>query len=199
MTPMRVALWLALLAAQAPAERNGSVLIEAESFLRQEKTEFRRWHIRRDGPAAAAASGGAYVQLLPDTRRTHADPLIKGENFSDEPGQVAVVSYEVRFATPGRYFVWVSAYSTGSEDNGIHVGLNGAWPESGRRLQWCEGKNSWRWESKQRTAQNHCGEEGRIYLDIETPGLHTIQFSMREDGFAFDRFLLTQAAGRPAP
>ena len=28
-----------------------------------------------------------------------------------------------------------------------------------------------------------------IYLDISTPGEHEIQFSMREDGFEFDKFL----------
>jgi hypothetical protein len=58
-------------------------------------------------------------------------------------------------------------------------------------LQWCEGKRSWRWESKQRTEKEHCGEPHKIYLDIEQPGLHTIEFSMREDGFEFDKWLMT--------
>ena len=31
----------------------------------------------------------------------------------------------------------------------------------------------------------------KIWLDIKEPGLHTIMFSMREDGFEFDKFLLT--------
>lgn len=31
----------------------------------------------------------------------------------------------------------------------------------------------------------------QIYLNIEKPGLHEIQFSMREDGFEFDKFILT--------
>ncbi len=34
-------------------------------------------------------------------------------------------------------------------------------------------------------------EPYKIYLDIEQPGLHTIEFSMREDGFEFDKWLMT--------
>jgi len=100
--------------------------------------------------------------------------------------------YPVYFNTPGRYYVWVRAYSTGSEDNGLHVGIDGTWPESGQRLQWCEGKLSWWWESKQRTDEEHCGEPYKIYIEVEQPGLHTIMFSMREDGFEFDKWLMTK-------
>ena len=184
-------------------EADGLVVVEAEHFAVQTDTETRKWHITSatqtpdvsldgDENHAASASGGAYLEILPDTRRNHSMKLIHGENFSNEPGKLGVLVYPVRFKTPGRYYVWVRAYSTGSEDNGLHVGLDGAWPESGRRLQWCEGKNSWRWESKQRTEKQHCGEPHKIYLDIEQPGLHTIEFSMREDGFEFDKWLMTK-------
>ncbi len=163
------------------------VKVEAEAFARQELDSVRQWE-RKQG---LEASGGAYLQALPDTRRTHDDKLIKGENFTDEPGQMAVLTYQVKFPAPGRYFVWVRAFSSGPEDNSIHTGLNGAWPESGRRMQWCEGKNVWTWASKQRTAANHCGEPGKIWLDVPSSGEHTVQFSLREDGFRFDQFLLT--------
>ncbi|MFC1766647.1 DUF5060 domain-containing protein, partial [Planctomycetota bacterium] len=73
----------------------------------------------------------------------------------------------------------------------LHVGIDGTWPETGHRLQWCEGKQTWRWESKQRTEAVHCGEPYKIYLDVEA-GLHEITFAMREDGFEFDKFLMTK-------
>ena len=150
-------------------EVNGLVAIEAEHFYKQTLTNVRAWHITSsknspqvdpDGDPAhlAGASGGAYVECLPDTRVTSKNKLISGENFSNEPGKMAVLHYRVHFNTPGRYYVWVRAYSSGAEDNSVHVGLDGQWPESGQRLLWCEGKNSWRWESKQRTEQAHCGE-----------------------------------------
>jgi hypothetical protein len=31
----------------------------------------------------------------------------------------------------------------------------------------------------------------QIFLDVKRPGEHVVSFSMREDGFAFDQFLLT--------
>lgn len=184
-------------------ESDGLVIVEAEHFYRQSLDTVRRWHIVAQGESPGitpdgdpdhieGASGGAYLEALPDTRRTHDDELISGENFSNEPGVLAVLHYRVHFTSPGRYYVWVRAYSTGSEDNGIHVGLNGEWPASGRRMQWCKGKNSWHWASAQRTKEQHCGEPGKIWIDVESTGIHDIQFSIREDGFEFDKFLLTK-------
>lgn len=190
-------------AEEAFLERGGLVAVEAEHFSQHLASATRAWYrfdprsepppVQPDGDAnhAASASGASYLELLPDTRRTHEDPLIHGENFSNEPGQLALLSYPVRFETAGRYYVWVRAYSTGTEDNGLHVGLNGHWPASGQRMQWCEGKDQWTWASKQRTEEVHCGLPGHIYLDIAEPGLHTIWFSMREDGFEFDKWILT--------
>ncbi len=185
------------------SEQNGIVAVEAEHFFRQSKMEQRSWHlttssrtpeVKPDGDPShvGGASNGAYLELLPDTRRTHADKLTRGVNFSPEAGKMAVLEYRVHFSTPGRYYVWVRAHSTGSEDNGLHVGLDGQWPSSGQRLQWCAGKQQWFWESKQRTEKQHCGEPYKIYLDIDAPGVHTIAFSMREDGFEFDKWIMTR-------
>jgi hypothetical protein len=195
---MRIEIALCLVAgvlsgADLPREKDGSLRVEAEAFSAQEKAGVRRWHVVSAPEGySETASGKAYVEALPDTRTTHDDRLIRGENFSDVPGEMTVLHYRVEVTSPGRYFVWVRAYSTGTEDNSIHVGLNGEWPANGRRMQWCEGKNSWQWASKQRTAANHCGEPGKIYLEIPTPGLQTVSFSMREDGFRFDQWVMTQ-------
>lgn len=183
-------------------ETDGRVVVEAENFFEQTKNEKRAFYrITKESAKALklgekknhlkSAVGEGYIKVLPDTRKTHADKLIHGENFSNQPGVLAVVSYKVHFTKPGRYYVWVRAFSSGSEDNGIHVGLNGSWPEHGQRMQWCQGKHDWRWESKQRTAKEHCGVPHEIYLDIPKAGEHVISFSMREDGFEFDRFLMT--------
>ena len=184
------------------AEKDGVVSVEAEHFFQQTANEKRAFYlvtpettpdVKPDGDPShiAGASGGAYIEILPDTRRTHGDKLIRGTNFSPNAGEMVIVSYKVNIANTGRYYVWVRAFSTGSEDNGLHVGIDGTWPDSGQRMQWCEGKKTWRWESKQRTEKQHCGEAYKIFLDIDTPGEHTIHFSMREDGFEFDKWLMT--------
>ena len=184
------------------AEQDGMVSVEAEHFIQQTKADVRAFYLTHAGQSPAVtpdgdpshvggASGGAYLEILPDTRRSHGDKLIRNQNFCPEAGKMAVLSYKVEIQTPGRYYVWVRAHSTNSEDNGLHVGIDGQWPASGQRLQWCEGKRTWRWESKQRTDKQHCGEPHKIYLDIKQPGVHTISFSMREDGFEFDKWLMT--------
>lgn len=191
----------------AALEQNGVAAVEAEHFVSQSNIDKRQWYVQ-DGTATTpepdpdpshhdSASGGGYLEILPDTRVTHDDQLIAGTNFTNTAGAMAIIDYKVKFTTPGRYFVFVRAYSTGTEDNGVHVGINGTWPASGNRMQWCAGKNQWTWESKQRTAANHCGEEEKIYIDVPSAGIHTISFSMREDGFEMDKFVLTQTYTKP--
>lgn len=183
-------------------EKEGLVAVEAEYFYQQSNSEKRQWYRTSSNidtkyggndvsSAHDMASRKTSIKVLPDTRVTHDDKLIRGENFSNEPGQLAIVHYKVKINNPGRYYVWVRTFSTGSEDNGVHVGLDDTWPEHGQRMQWCEGKNKWTWESKQRTKEEHCGIAKEIYLDIDHAGIHDIQFSMREDGFTFDKFILT--------
>lgn len=192
---------LSCLALQAKAQEKESnnqktlITIEAENFIQQEKTEKRRWKVftfsDTKGSISITASGKAYVQCLPDTRVTHSDSLIHGENFTNNAGEIAIISYQIFVTKAGRYYVWVRAFSTGTEDNGIHVGIDGKWVESGKRMQWCEGKNQWTWASKQRTEENHCGESYKIYLDIEKKGNHLLSFSMREDGFCMGKIILS--------
>ncbi|WP_299059097.1 hypothetical protein [uncultured Polaribacter sp.] len=181
-------------------EKDGFLKVEAENFHHQTNDSIRKWYIidknfksnlkDADAPHSKSASKNRYIEILPDTRQTHNDKLIRKENFNNNPG-MAVVHYKVKISTPGRYYVWAKAFSTGPEDNGVHVGINGKWPDSGKRLQWCKGKKTWYWESKQRTKEVHCGIENAIYLDIDKAGEHTIQFSMREDGFEMDEWLMT--------
>ena len=129
---------------------------------------------------------------MPDTRVTHKDELIRGENFFQVPGTGGLVSYKVKINNPGRYYVWVKALSTGAEDNGLHVGINGTWPKSGQRIQLCKGKRKWTWSSAQRVPKNHCGTPNTIYLDVKAAGEHIVSFSMREDGFKLDQFILVK-------
>ena len=182
-------------------EVEGSVAVEAEHFFKQTHTDVRRWYITTpqtapnvppdgDPPHASSASGGACVEVLPDTRRTHDDKLITGENFTNRPGKIAILYYKVHFNTAGRYYVWGRLYSTNTEDNGMHVGIDGEWPDSGKRMQWT-GRDRWVWKSKQRTKEKHIGEPHKLYLDVAEPGEHVIMFSMREDGTEFDKWLMT--------
>ena len=195
-------------------EVNGVVAVEAEHFYKQTNVDLRQWYITSKGQITkvtpnpdeehiVGASGNAYIELLPDTRVTPNDKLIKLEdpklttetgklvNFTDIAGRMAIVYYKVNINKPGRYYVWARAFSSGPEDNSVHVGFDGIWPANGQRMQWCDGKNNWTWASAQRTEKVHCGVTKQIFLDIKKAGIHEIQFSMREDGFDMDKFILT--------
>jgi hypothetical protein len=184
-------------------QTNGIVVVEAEEYDAVDRETARKWYLTTvdttpdvkpdpDDNHAAGAVGKAYLEILPDTRTNHGDPLVHGVSFSNTPGQCNVLYYPVIFTEPGRYYVWVRMCCTGSEDNGLHVGIDGTWPASGARLQFTGKHGQWQWDSRQRTNKVHTGVLGQIWLDVEEPGLHTIMFSMREDGFEFDRFLLTK-------
>lgn len=188
-------------------EVDGLVAFEAEHFTaNDDQGRPRAWYLTAEGtipdvtpdpdpPHHESASGGAYLEGLPDTRVTHDDPLVNGESFYNNGGEGPLLTYRVVFNTTGRYYVHGRAYSTGGEDNGIHVGIDGTWPDSGRRLQWCSGKNQWTWSSAQRdSGGTACGVEHTIWIDVETAGEHTIQFSMREDGHETDKMILTTDA-----
>jgi hypothetical protein len=183
-------------------EVDGVLAIEAEHFYDQSKTEVRAFYLTTadqeaglepdaDPSHVAGASGGAYLEIQPDTRKNHGEKLIGGENFSNDPGLVAVLSYKVHFNNPGRYYIWGRVNTTGTEDNGVHFGLDGQWPETSRRMQ--AGGRGWQWGNKQRTEEVHTGVPWLLYLDIEKAGAHTIHVSMREDGFELDKFVLASS------
>ncbi|MCR9296567.1 MAG: hypothetical protein NXI32_27970, partial [bacterium] len=88
------------------AEKDGLVAVEAEHFVGQTQTELRAFYlvtskgaqeISPDGDPVhlEGASSGAYLEVLPDSRRNHSEKLIAGENFSNEPGKLAVLTYQV--------------------------------------------------------------------------------------------------------
>lgn len=146
-----------------------------------------------DGNHSDTASGGVYLELLPDIRVTHEDPFGPPTAYWGTAGTGPQISYTVDFPEAGRYYVHGRAYSTGTEDNGVHVGLNSGWPLSGRKMQFCTaGLGAWAWRSSQRDAggQGSCGIEKTVYLDIPSEGVHTITVSGREDGFELDRIAL---------
>lgn len=185
-------------------EIDGLVAAEAEHFFENVNNDRpRAWYFTStdvtpgvkpdpDPNHAASASGGAYMEILPDTRVTHDDPLKDG--LLSHTDKKPTLRFKVRFSTTGKYWVWVRAYSTGGEDNGVHVGLDGQWPASGSKLQFCSGKNAWTWSSAQRDSDGPCGKRNTSFIVVENAGEHLVEFGMREDGFEFDKFVLTTDA-----
>jgi len=112
---------------------SGTAVIEAENYSAQHNADTRRWIVFNSQSNNAhgladsdklhleGTSNNAYIELLPDSRTNHYEPLVHDVNFSATPGKLAVLTYPVYFDAPGRYFVWARAFSSGSEDNGLHT------------------------------------------------------------------------------
>ena len=182
--------------------------VEAESFQSQDLTKNRAWYITSDERTKkikpdpdkkhiGGASNRTYIEVLPETFTDKSRTMREGVNFSRTPGKVAVLNYKVNFKTTGKFYVWVKGYCSSTLDNSIHVGMDDKWKESGTGLYFCDGQDKWSWSSYLRNRTDDCDPNAkRAYIIVNRPGTHTIQFSMREDGFEFDKFVLTKERGK---
>lgn len=179
------------------AASDGQLAIEAENFYFQNKTELRMWHLvtKNHTPAIGpdsdpshieGASDGAYLELLPDVRQKDEDKMHSKTSISGIGGEQAVLTYMIKFPKTGKYFVWVRAIAVDGDDNTLHIGLDGKWPESSKQLTF-QGRQ-WSWSNMQRDSK------APISIDIEKEGLHQLHVSMREDGCELDRIFITDKA-----
>ena len=151
----------------------------------------------------ADASGETYLEILPDRRREDAGFEEPSGGFSNNGGQVAVLTYRVYFNQVGRYYGYCRARGRGPAANGLHLGLDGEWPtndlgdNSGMRWQF-PSNGQWRFVNHRRGANQHTGgvvidgvsfEDSNIWFEVDEPGWHDVQVSMREDGVEIDKFM----------
>jgi hypothetical protein len=190
-------------------EVDGLVAVEAEHWHRLDKQDVRRWYIRvprhyvdsglhpegrvrKDGfpfiAHAVDASSQAFLELGSETRRKDSDTLVLGENTAAAPGEMGVVTYRIFFNTPGRYRAWVRANSTGDHDDAIYVGIDDVWPAAENVLEVESPDGAWGW-SCGAPADGKSASRG-VHVDVATSGFHEVMFSMKDDGFEFDKFVL---------
>jgi len=84
-----------------------------------------------------------------------------------------LLTYLARFTNSGSYNFWVRGWAASGSDDSVHVGVDGASPQSVSY----GGTGVWVWQSKRVT--------------IGSPGVHALNIWMREDGAYVDRILLT--------
>ncbi len=174
-----------------------AVHVEAEEYSNKDE----RWYLYSDsvtpdvtedpdGSHISGASDSSYMEVLPDNRVTGEDSGV--DALWPTAGTGPSIDYTFNIPETGRYMVYVRSYSTGTEDNSVHAGINGSWPIDARTLQVpCGPKRAWIWGNKKRTEDNHCGDpDFPVYLDVAVSGVNTISFSAREDGFELDSFFL---------
>jgi hypothetical protein len=102
-------------------------------------------------------------------------------------GDTPMLSYIVFFNYPGKHYIWVRG-SGDTNDAGIGnsdsilVGLNGAVGSSAYRID--QFPDGWNWS-------RHTRSGSVASLNVVNAGVNVVNFWMREDGFAIDKFVVT--------
>ena len=125
--------------------------------------------------------------------------LARGNSSNDDAlittpdqGELAVtvddtpmLSYIVYFNYPGKHYIWVrgsgDTNDAGNSDS-IFVGLNGAVGNSAYRIE--QFPDGWNWSRNTRSGSV-------ASLNVVNAGVNVVNFWMREDGFAIDKFVVT--------
>ncbi len=151
---------------------DGVVSIEAENFDLTTMKIGHEWTIVNDG----ACSGSQALEATPNTGSNMDKAYVEHSPRLD---------YAVNFAQTGTYYVWVRGLAPSLNDDSIHVGLNGQALTSAEKISNFDA--NWNWSNRTMDGE-------AAMLDITEAGLHTINVWMREDGFFFDKLVLTRDA-----
>lgn len=106
----------------------------------------------------------------------------------------SLMEYKINFKTPGTYKVWIrnAAMDGSGANNSVHVGLNG------NCLTCAQGSLGMGKASRNFVWTNTTGGNKQgVNLEINSPGIHSLEIWMREDGVQLDKIYLTQSGQIP--
>jgi P pilus assembly chaperone PapD len=93
------------------------------------------------------------------------------------------LDYQVDFVKTGTHYVWIRGYfGTNGADDSIHAGLDGAEISTCDRISTSSSSYVW-------TKATWDGPDA--WFNVSSTGVHTVNAWMREDGFVFDKIVLT--------
>ncbi|HEX8914855.1 MAG TPA: carbohydrate-binding protein, partial [Humisphaera sp.] len=159
---------------QQDAGSTGIVAFEAEAYDATVAQGGKAWTAYT---ATAGYSGAGAVQATPNT-----GTLLDSGFLSTSPR----LDFAVNFVKTGVHYVWVRGFGATGNDDSLHVGIDGAAPATSDRLALAN--NSYGWAAKTM-------DGGAVAtINVTTPGVHTVNVWMREDGVVADKVLLTTSA-----
>lgn len=177
-------------AQQAFTEVDGLLSVEGESFAARfpstwpNYTQIHTWKFVPElgGALNSGSSGNGWMESLPDEQPEHGS----GPGVPEGP-EGARLDYNIWINEPGLYYIWVRGKAKGSESNGLHVGVDGVL-SGGQAISGFFPQNQWTWESLRRNFS-------RSFIEVTTPGLHTLNVWNRDDGFKLDKIVLAKDIG----
>src|SRR5262245_1307370 len=156
------------------AGSNGLVVMEAEHYdttVGQGNRDWTRFY------RVSGFSGDGAVQATPNTG------AVRNTGFTANSPRM---DFRVNFTKTGTHYVWVRGRASSTADDTLHVGLDGAAVATADKVGPLKGAYGW-------TQKTVGGPVATI--EVGTPGIHTVNVWMREDGAVVDRLLLSTNAG----
>ncbi|MHC4738451.1 MAG: DNRLRE domain-containing protein [Planctomycetota bacterium] len=92
------------------------------------------------------------------------------------------LDFEVNFVKTGTHYVWIRGYGAGDTDDSCHVGLDGSEISTCDRISTFTTSYTW----------SKATMDGPVAtFSVASTGVQTVNVWMREDGFVFDKIVLT--------
>jgi hypothetical protein len=136
-----------------------------------------------------AANGDDWVQVGPTggfTGTAGMQALPNNNNNSYTPPGYSTkaprLDFNVNLVKTGTYYVWVLGYGANGNDDSCNAGLDG------QEIATCDNMSGW---NNQYRWSNGTSDGPRSTFDVSSTGVHTLNIYQREDGFIFERALLT--------
>lgn len=160
---------------QQDAGVTGLVAIEAEGFHEQVPKNGKRWEPLTETDEIGSASpsgysGVSWMRAMPNT-----GIAFTSSGFS---GQAPRLDYQIDFNHTGTHYVWIRGQGANNNDTSVYVGLDGVEPDSSFYLGGFG--TTFGWKSNQ-----------AFTINVPSIGRHTLNVWMRQDGFRFDKVVLT--------
>ncbi len=145
---------------------SGLVSIEAENTDANTPRGGHRWDMMTSPPAGY--SGIGTLQALPDIRLS----ILTG--YATTSPQLA---YLVNFTQTGTHYIWIRAQGTSKGSDSLHAGIDGLEVASAASIP----------------VPQVAGYDWTVAktLNVSTPGVHTIDIWMREDGTIIDKLVIS--------
>ena len=159
----------------------GLVVMEAESYhINTPAPDGHTWEV---SIARADFSGAGHMEALPDSG---LNQNVSADLLTESPR----LDYTINFVKTGTHYVWLRGAdpdgTSGGAGDSVHAGIDSVHLPSGDRIDAGPGFNTdeWNWVGDLEAG-------GRATIEVASVGEHIVNIWMREDGFLFDKAIVT--------
>lgn len=157
---------------------DGLLSMEAENFHNRTERRGKKWLSK----AISGVSGRRAMEAVEDT-----GVMINTDYAANSPG----LMFNAHFVKTGTHYIWVRMFGPDSKGDSVHVGLDGRSISTADRIGMVP-TQQWKW-----TKATMDGRDATF--NVGSPGNHTVNLWMREDGVIIDKVVITSRASyRPS-